>query len=129
VFFSVNYGGGIEGPPRVWLGGIDIPGLAMSRSLGDTVAHTAGVSSIPEIFERDINPELDCCIILATDGLWEFITDQEAIDMVSQSPEPRIAVENLINEANDRWIKEEQVVDDTTVCVAFLGSWIGGNKI
>jgi len=32
-------------------------------------------------------------------------------------------VETLIKEANTRWLKEEQVVDDTTVCVAFLGEW------
>ena len=31
------------GPARVWLKTQNIPGLAMSRSLGDTVAHTVGV--------------------------------------------------------------------------------------
>lgn len=31
------------GPARVWLKNQNIPGLAMSRSLGDTVAHTVGV--------------------------------------------------------------------------------------
>ncbi len=39
-----RYEDGIDGPARVWLGHMDIPGLAMSRSLGDTVAHTAGAS-------------------------------------------------------------------------------------
>jgi serine/threonine protein phosphatase PrpC len=49
--FAVRYDDGIDGPARVWLAHADIPGLAMSRSLGDKVAHTAGVSSEPEIFE------------------------------------------------------------------------------
>lgn len=40
--FAVSYDDGVDGPPRVWLGHMDIPGLAMSRSLGDAVAHTAG---------------------------------------------------------------------------------------
>jgi len=124
--FAVDYGGGIEGPPRVWLGHIDTPGLAMSRSVGDTIAHTAGVSSEPEFSERELNTELDCCLVLATDGLWEFMSDQEVIDMVVACNEPRIAVDNLIQEANQRWMKEEQVIDDTTVCVAFLSNWIGG---
>jgi hypothetical protein len=31
------------GPARVWLKTQNIPGLAMSRSLGDIVAHTVGV--------------------------------------------------------------------------------------
>lgn len=54
----VNAGGRIEafkdqmgnhtGPLRVWSNQL-VPGLAMSRSLGDEVAHSVGVSSIPEI--------------------------------------------------------------------------------
>ena len=29
--FAVEYDDGIDGPPRVWLGNMDVPGLAMSR--------------------------------------------------------------------------------------------------
>lgn len=29
--FSVEYSDGVDGPPRVWLGNMDMPGLAMSR--------------------------------------------------------------------------------------------------
>jgi serine/threonine protein phosphatase PrpC len=75
--FAVEYDDGLEGPPRVWLGHMDVPGLAMSRSLGDSVAHTAGVSSTPDFFERELDCDRDAMLILATDGLWEFITDQE----------------------------------------------------
>ena len=39
--FAVEYDDGVDGPMRVWLGNMDVPGLAMSRSLGDVVAHTA----------------------------------------------------------------------------------------
>ena len=35
------------GPERVWLKGEDLPGLAMSRSFGDDVAHMIGVTSKP----------------------------------------------------------------------------------
>ena len=51
--FAVQYEDGIDGPARVWLAKIDIPGLAMSGSLGDTVAHSVGVSSTPEIVSDD----------------------------------------------------------------------------
>ena len=43
--FAIKYDDGIDGPPRVWLGNMDVPGLAMSRSLGDTVGHDAGIIS------------------------------------------------------------------------------------
>lgn len=43
--------GNFLGPDRVWASKQDVPGLAMSRSLGDEVAHSAGVIPTPEIFE------------------------------------------------------------------------------
>lgn len=39
--------GEISGPPRVWNRQRMAPGLAISRTLGDTVAHSVGVSSDP----------------------------------------------------------------------------------
>lgn len=74
--FAVEYDDGIDGPPRVWLGHMDIPGLAMSRSLGDTVAHTAGVISEPEMHAVELMPA-DKVMIWASDGLWEFMSNQE----------------------------------------------------
>ena len=55
---GIQYNDGIDGPPHVWLGHMDLPALAMSRSLGDTVAHTAGVISEPEFTEHNSIPQL-----------------------------------------------------------------------
>lgn len=118
--FAVEYDDGIDGPPRVWLGHMDVPGLAMSRSLGDAVAHTAGVISDPEFTERDLDPSKDKFIIVATDGLWEFITNEETVDMAVETRSPSEAVNVLVKEANTRWMKEEQVIDDTTIICAHL---------
>ena len=60
------------GPERVWLKNEDIPGLAMSRSFGDQVACRVGVNAVPEISELRMN-SLDKVIILASDGVWEFL--------------------------------------------------------
>ena len=46
---ALQYANGCIGPSRVWLKNLLIPGLAMSRSLGDRVAHMAGVVSTPEV--------------------------------------------------------------------------------
>jgi len=125
--FAVEYDDGVDGPARVWLGHMDVPGLAMSRSLGDVVAHSAGVSSEPELFEYDFNPDReDLILVLASDGLWEFMSDQEVMDIAASTTEPRFAVDRLISESNERWMREEQVIDDTTVVVAFLNSFSGG---
>ena len=37
------------GPMRVWVKHDDIPGLAMSRSMGDRIAHSVGVSAEAEV--------------------------------------------------------------------------------
>eukprot|EP00752_Nemacystus_decipiens_P018531 g16614.t1 len=134
--FSIGYSDGVDGPPRVWLKDVDVPGLAMSRTLGDVVAHTVGVTSDPDTYRCDLDDQggVDgggdareaALLILATDGLWEFISDQEAVDIASRCSEPREAVHQLTHEATNRWMKEEQVVDDITVCVAFLNGWSGG---
>ncbi len=121
----MEYDDGVDGPPRVWLGHMDVPGLAMSRSLGDAVAHSAGVSSEPEFNEYEFNQEHeDMILVMASDGLWEFMSDQEVMDIAVLTTEPRYAVDKLISEANERWMREEQVIDDTTVCVAFLGNFM-----
>lgn len=120
--FAVRYDDGIDGPPRVWLGHMDVPGLAMSRSLGDMVAHDAGVSSELEFSEFDITDD-DKCLILASDGLWEFMSDQEVIDMAHGYDDCTTMVNELVQEANNRWMREEQVIDDTTVIVAMLGDY------
>lgn len=127
--FAVEYDDGVDGPPRVWLGHMDVPGLAMSRSLCDGVAHTAGVSSEPEFHEYEFNLNReDIILVMASDGLWEFMSNQEVMDITLQTTEPRFAVDRLISEANDRWMREEQVIDDTTVCVAFLGNFMNDSS-
>lgn len=44
----------------------------MSRSLGDYVAQSVGVSPVPEIKEDEINAD-DLYMIIASDGVWEFL--------------------------------------------------------
>ena len=123
--FSVEYDDGVDGPPRVWLGHMDVPGLAMSRSIGDVVAHTAGVSTEPEFFHRSIGHG-DRFLVSATDGLWEFMTDDEVVQMVAtvatETGSPKACVEALVEESNARWMKNEQVIDDTTIAIAFLSA-------
>eukprot|EP00540_Astrosyne_radiata_P020693 CAMPEP_0116840980 /NCGR_PEP_ID=MMETSP0418-20121206/10668_1 /TAXON_ID=1158023 /ORGANISM="Astrosyne radiata, Strain 13vi08-1A" /LENGTH=339 /DNA_ID=CAMNT_0004471351 /DNA_START=160 /DNA_END=1179 /DNA_ORIENTATION=+ len=118
--FAVEYDDGIDGPPRVWLGHMDVPGLAMSRSLGDAVAHTAGVISDPEFTERVLDPYTDKFIVVATDGLWEFIDNQETVEISEATMGPSEAVDMLVKESSMRWMREEQVIDDTTIVVAHL---------
>ena len=63
------------GPRRVWLPDQDLPGLAMSRSMGDQVAHSVGVTDEPEVLEYLLGPN-DRFVIIGSDGLWEFLSNE-----------------------------------------------------
>ena len=72
------------GPFRVWLKNENYPGLAMSRSIGDGVAHSVGVSDIPEIKEFDIEKEEPLALVVASDGVWEFMSNEEVKGIVEK---------------------------------------------
>ena len=110
------------GPKRVWLKNEDVPGLAMSRSFGDEVAHSVGVSSLPEIKEYEFLKE-DKFIVLASDGIWEFISNDECVNIVKNyylCNDMEGALSCLYKEASRRWIMEEEVIDDITIIIVFL---------
>ena len=94
--------------------------VLLYRSLGDAVAHTAGVTSEPEFTEQELDPETDKFLIIATDGLWEFVENNETIAMTEAQKGPTEAVDVMVKESSMRWMREEQVIDDTTIIVANL---------
>lgn len=113
------------GPVRVWLKDQDYPGLAMSRSMGDNIAKTCGVTAEPEISEKVITFE-DRALIIASDGVWEFIKNTEAVEMIIpywNKKDIEGACDRLVNEARKRWeINEKWLIDDITCLVVFLNT-------
>lgn len=47
MFLCIDYNGEPIGPARVWLKHDNVPGLAMARSMGDSVAGSVGVIAEP----------------------------------------------------------------------------------
>lgn len=111
------------GPLRVWLPRDWLPGIAMTRSIGDTVVSGYGVVAEPEVSYLRLSRG-DDFIVLASDGVWEFMTSQEVVDYVGRhrrdSTPPAIAADALVKEAVRRWRRNEMVVDDTTAVVVYL---------
>jgi serine/threonine protein phosphatase PrpC len=100
-------------------------GLAMSRSLGDLVVHTVGVSAEPELIEHAVESH-DEFVIIATDGVWDVIDNNQAVQLVasisSKSPlwSPLEAAALLTKFARSRWTKLAQTADDITAIVLKL---------
>lgn len=111
------------GPLRVWLPDDWIPGLAMTRSVGDTILTEFGVIPSPEVTVCEFSPK-DQFMVLASDGVWEFMSSGEVASFVAKlkaAGSPPSAVANaLVAESVGRWKKNEQVVDDTTAVIVYL---------
>lgn len=118
-----TYADGYVGPPRVYLGDRDLPGLAMSRSIGDVVVRRVGVISDPEIFEFHKSEFSGQTLILATDGLWDFLKNEDAMEMASSRPSAQDAVETLITSCRSAWkAKSPDVIDDITAAAIIFSS-------
>ena len=111
-----------SGPYRVWKKGEMYPGIAMSRSIGDLLASTLGVIPEPEFIETEIDKDTKF-VILASDGVWEFLDNQKVKDLVMpyyKKNDPDGACKLLINESTKWWNEEDIVVDDITVICLFF---------
>ncbi|KAK2078253.1 hypothetical protein QBZ16_004122 [Prototheca wickerhamii] len=77
------------------------PGLAMSRSLGDAAAHALGVLATPEVSWHLLDRERDAALALATDGVWDVVSDDDAARLVAALAPS--AAGGLTLEAMERW--------------------------
>jgi len=121
-----NAGGVVAAPEaaglsaRVWTPNRQI-GLSMARSLGDVALSKHGVIANPEITKHSLQAE-DTVMIIGSDGIWEFMTSQEAVNIVSRHPDDATeACKELILTATKKWRDEEGAYrDDITAIVVYL---------
>ena len=106
-------------PPRLFLPGEKDPGCAFSRSIGDDIAKQIGCSAEPEIMSHDLGDD-DLLAVIATDGIWELLTNQQVLDMCVDAADPLEACYRAVAEAYQRWNKAEGRVDDTCIIVCFF---------
>jgi len=124
------------GPARVWIdANMTLPGLAMARSIGDHLVSDVGVCAEPEVrkFELGAMPTDPASdghhfIVMASDGVWEFIESADACALVLKflkadidkgaSGDATVAVTKLIETAAAKWRQEEgDYRDDITAIV------------
>ena len=111
------------GPYRVWFKDGDYPGLAMSRSIGDTLAHKIGVSDLPEIMEFNINNVKPIAIVVASDGVWEFMNNEQVKNIVIKyrnSQDGLGCSKEIVEKARQIWKGTSFAIDDITCVVAFF---------
>ena len=112
------------GPQRVWYKGRIYPGLSISRSFGDFICEPLGVISIPEIKEFDIDYMKSKMIVIATDGIWEFLSNEKVRDLIIpyyRENNIQGCINKLIDFASKFWeIKNPKYIDDLSVILLFF---------
>lgn len=107
--------------PRVYLKEHNYPGTAFSRSLGDAVAEGVGVNGEPELLTKKVTKG-DEILVIASDGVFEFLTNQRMIDICAECEDPLHACTKLLEASYEQWLNYELRTDDITVIVLFLKS-------
>ncbi|XP_071725742.1 probable protein phosphatase 2C 66 [Rutidosis leptorrhynchoides] len=87
---------------RVWLPNSDSPGLAMARAFGDFCLKDFGLISVPDVYYHRIT-DRDKFVVLATDGVWDVLSNKEAVDIVAAAPSRSTSARALIDCATRAW--------------------------
>ncbi|PKI66904.1 hypothetical protein CRG98_012667 [Punica granatum] len=116
----------LQGEPevaRVWLPNALSPGLAMARAFGDFCLKDFGLISVPEVSYRCIGKK-DEFIVLATDGIWDVLSNKEVVDIIASAPARSSAARSLVENAVRAWRYKYPTskVDDCAVVCLFLDS-------
>lgn len=89
--------------------------LAVSRAFGDE-SLKLHLRSDPDIRPIDIDNDTEL-LILASDGLWKVVSNQEAVDIGRKFKDPHVAAKQLISEA----VKKDSKDDISCIVVRFKG--------
>lgn len=138
------------GPYRVWKVENMYPGIAMSRSLGDKLAQDVGVISTPIITSRVLSKGEDFFLVIASDGVWDMMENQEVCDFIEAfrakcmkkvqteghigEVEPgNVCISQLLcEEARARWLRiveaEDVQIDDISCLVVELVTHLPSRK-
>ncbi|KAI4371395.1 hypothetical protein MLD38_019636 [Melastoma candidum] len=107
---------------RMWTPNGNSNGLAVSRAFGDYCIKDFGLISVPDISPRKLSPDQDRFVILATDGVWDVVSNQEAVDIVSSVPDREQSAKRLVEHAASAWKRRRRGIakDDITAICLFL---------
>ena len=108
--------GDFIGPLRAFFPKTMIPGLAMSRSLGDTMSKKIGIISQPDVTIQTLDGD-DKFILLCSDGLTEFIDPDQILDAFNTDDSLEKISIALSTQAQAKWLEEEFQSSDDISCL------------
>ncbi|KAL4580513.1 hypothetical protein LXL04_016709 [Taraxacum kok-saghyz] len=109
------------GVHRLWRPDGETPGLAMSRAFGDFCIKEFGLISVPQVTQRRITAK-DQFIVLASDGVWDVVSNEEAVEIVSSTADKAKSAKRLVECAGRAWRQRRKGIasdDISAVCLFF----------
>lgn len=85
----------------------------MTRSFGDRRLKEH-ISSEPDVLVEIVDDDTEF-LILASDGVWKVMSNQEAVDCVKDTEDPRSAAKKIIKEA----VEKKSRIDISCIVVRF----------
>ncbi|ERN15400.1 hypothetical protein AMTRI_Chr05g68920 [Amborella trichopoda] len=106
---------------RVWLPDEDSPGLAMARAFGDFQLKDFGLSAVPQVTHHKLTSK-DQFVILASDGVWDALSNTEVVSIVSSAETKETAAKDVVESAIQAWQHKfpSSRVDDCSVVCLFV---------
>eukprot|EP00435_Cladocopium_sp_Y103_P007268 s4270_g2.t1 len=95
----------------------DVPGLCMTRTLGDEAVKDHGVIATPEVVKTQVDLQQKVFLLVASDGVWEFLDSQCVVNTLANCIEDGPAkLAKLQLEAKNQWKKRHSggYCDDIT---------------
>jgi len=107
---------------RVYQKGKVFPGLCMTRSLGDCSGKVVGVIAEPEVYSYELPAENDPCLVIASDGVWEFIASKKLAKLCKLEQGSAKVVDRIMKESAKQWRMHEgsEYCDDITCMILAL---------
>ncbi|XP_071730578.1 probable protein phosphatase 2C 34 [Rutidosis leptorrhynchoides] len=106
------------------------PGLALSRAFGDFFVKDFGLISEPDVIQRTITTK-DRFVILATDGVWDVVSNEKAVEIVASASERDEAAKRLVEYAAGQWKRQRPgfATDDISVVCLFLHNQLSTQQV
>ncbi|XP_047307241.1 probable protein phosphatase 2C 73 [Impatiens glandulifera] len=106
---------------RIWMPEENCPGLAMARAFGDFCLKDFGLISTPQVFHRKLT-ERDEFVVLATDGIWDVLSNDDVVKIVGSCRKRSLAARLLVEYAVGAWrhkFPTSKTDDCAVVCLFF----------
>lgn len=125
VLRSTNFEKEEIGPFRVWMKNSNMPGLSLSRSIGDQAFENIGITWKPSFVVNKYLSGEKLVFVIGSDGLFEVLSNKEIIQIMKvhwKSRNIEEACDSLMETAMKKWKEfNYDSIDDITFIAVFSG--------